>query len=167
MLELNRSAHVLLCIPLAALVTGCGLAATISRPGAPTIEGRIVESDENMIYVETKQGVTPIDRASISDIDHPGNVAAVIGAVVSAYGAANIAVGVPQCSDQGPAFCVGVFAPAAIGVPVMLWGLGAWAMSKSAETPGMKHERPRVSVVPSASIDKKNTFVGVSVAVTY
>jgi hypothetical protein len=45
---------------------------------------------------------------------------------VLAYGALNIAVGLPKCNDQvdnKAAYCTGVFLPAAIGAGLLIWGL--------------------------------------------
>jgi hypothetical protein len=162
-----RNPMMLLCAPLAALSLGCGTAATITRVDSPPLEGKIVASADDILQVETKAGNTPVAMQSVSDIDHPGNVAGTIGALVTAYGAYNIYVGMPQCERQGGAFCVGVFLPAAIGLPLTIWGFTTWGRSKVAASQGSKPSDVAVTVLPTAAFEKNNTFVGASATVTY
>jgi hypothetical protein len=110
------------------LLTGCGTTATITRRDGGSIDAKIIGGDRDNIYVDG-QGYSVIPRSEVEDIDHPGNVAATIGGVVTGYGIANIAIGVPNCEKMGPAYCVGVFTPAAVGLPIMLWGIGTYAGS--------------------------------------
>ena len=70
-------------------VAGCGASATICRPEQESIRGKIVRSDSDAIYIRDRDGrengrddLTRIDRRSVADIDHPGNVAMVIGALL-------------------------------------------------------------------------------------
>lgn len=42
---------------------------------------------------------------------------------MAGYGVFNIAVGVPKCQSNEPAFCVGVFTPAVVGLMMSLWSL--------------------------------------------
>jgi hypothetical protein len=158
---------VLICLPLAALAMGCSTSATISLRSAPQVEGKIVSADTESVYVKTEQGTQPVDRSQITDIDHPGNVAGTIGAVVTAYGVVNAVIGAPNCEKGGAAYCIGVFTPAAIGLPLMIWGFTTWSLSKDAADPKATKDGPRVSVLPAASLEKKNAFVGGSVSVTY
>jgi hypothetical protein len=167
MLTIIQNAKMILCIPVAAFVMGCGTTATVSRIGAPAVNGTIVSSDARAIYVETQGETFPVDRQSISDIDHPGNVAAVIGGIVSAYGVANIAIGAPDCDRGGAAYCTGVFLPAAIGVPILAYGLVTWAGSRAAAKPHHVAEGANFAIVPTASFDKKNEYYGVSATVRY
>ncbi|MGZ3457850.1 MAG: hypothetical protein ACXU86_05015 [Archangium sp.] len=115
------------------LLCGCSTTATISRINGGTFDARIQRSTPSAVVVQTESGQeVSIPRSEITDIDHPGNVAAVIGGLVSAYGLANIAVGAPQCGTQSGAYCAGVFLPAALGVSMLAWGLGTWIGSTSA-----------------------------------
>jgi hypothetical protein len=164
---------ILLC--LAALVMGCGNVATITRKSQTVpSEGKITRSDAVMVYVQKRPDSDEygIDRSDIVDIDHPGNVAAVIGGVVAAYGVANIQVGVPEyChgyqEDDGAA-CVGVFLPAVIGGSVMVYGLAVWARSVISAIPtSAPPNASRVTVVPIASVDKTNQFYGASARVSF
>jgi len=115
------------------LICGCSTTATISRVNGRTVEAKIRRSTPGSVVVETDGGKeVSISRSDISDIDHPGNVAAVFGSLLSAYGAVNIAAGASNCSQGGGAYCTGVFLPAAIGVPMLIWGLSTWAGSTGA-----------------------------------
>lgn len=125
-------------LPLVVLVAGCGSTATISRVGGVTIDAEIVSSDARNVYVQGSDRVTAIPREEISDIDHPGNGAATAGALLSAYGIFNIIVGAPQCDTKGAAFCVGVFTPLAVGIPLTIYGAVIWNSSVSAAQPGAR-----------------------------
>lgn len=151
-------------LSLAATTMGCGTMATISTRDGHTIEAEIVGSDSEDIHVNygNRGGADVIHRARVSDIDHPGNVAATIGTLVTAYGVANIAVGLPECDRQGAAYCTGVFLPAAIGLPIMVWGFYTYFSSVSAVSSGT-----RVAVVPTASFQKKNESYGANVVVSF
>jgi uncharacterized protein YceK len=115
------------------LLSGCSTTASISRFNGTEVEAKIIRSTPGAIVVESNGGAErSISRSDISDIDHPGNAAAVVGGLLSIYGAINIAAGAPHCEQGGTAYCGGVFLPAAIGVPMLIWGLSTWANSTSA-----------------------------------
>lgn len=166
MFNLANISSVFLC-SVAVFLGGCGTTATISRINAPAMEGRIVSSDQRSIYVQTAGDTFPIARDEISDIDHPGNVAATIGAVVTGYGIANIALGAEDCDRGGAAYCTGVFLPAAIGAPIMAYGLVTWLKSVSASGPRKDQTEPSFAVVPTISVDKKNEYVGASATIRF
>lgn len=109
------------------LCLGCSTTSTISRIHEGRIEGDIVGSSAESIFVARDSGgECEIKRDDISSIDYPGNVHRNVGIAVGLYGALNIAVGMPKCeerTDGKAAFCTGVFIPAAIGIGLMAWGL--------------------------------------------
>lgn len=154
----------LMMLSLAAMTMGCGTLATISTAHAHPVDAEIVSSDSEFIYVRygNRGGRDTIPRASVSDIDHPGNVAATIGTLVTAYGVANIAIGAPECDRGGAAYCTGVFLPAAIGLPIMVWGFYTYFSSVNAAAPGVQ-----VAVLPTASFQKKNESYGANVVVSF
>jgi len=162
-----QSLKMLICLPLAALAMGCGTSATLSMRAQPPIEGKITSAGETYINVKSEHGTVEVPRAEVTDIDHPGNVAGTIGAVISAYGVVNAVVGAPQCERQGAAYCIGVFTPAAIGLPLMIWGFTTWSASRAAADPNTRSSGPQVAILPTASLQKKNEYVGASVTVTY
>lgn len=149
------------------LLAGCGTTATVSRLGSRPLDARIVGGDSASIYVETDSAKYAVPRNEITDIDHPGNVAATIGAIVTGYGIANIAAGASDCDRYGGAYCAGVFLPAAIGAPVMAYGLVTWISSVSAAGERKKSDDRSFAVVPVVSTDKKNEYVGVSAAMRF
>jgi hypothetical protein len=164
-----KSSVVGLSLPVLLLaLTGCSTSATITRRFGSPRDAKIVGSDSENVYVETLGGRDAIPRSEITDIDHPGNVAAVIGGIVAAYGAANIAVGVPQCEKQGAAFCTGVFIPAVVGVSVMTWGLGTYGSSVSAVSDGApKEQQGRFFVLPTDKFAGQPSTPGITVGSTF
>jgi RNase P/RNase MRP subunit p29 len=132
----------------AALCTslGCGTAATITRKNR-TDEGRIVRSTSTSVIIDNGAGERSIPREEITDIDHPGNAVAVVGAVLLGYGILNIAVAASHCEEKGGAFCTGVFIPAAAGLGMSIWGLTVWSRStRAVREPGPRG--PELSLAP-------------------
>ncbi|WP_437934271.1 hypothetical protein [Sorangium sp. So ce341] len=147
------------------LLTGCSTTATITRVSGPAVEAKIVGGDRSDVYVETPfGGQEAIPRSDIKDIDHPGSTAGVLGGIVTAYGALNIAVGLPKCETEGAAFCTGVFLPAGIGLPIMLWGIATNAGSRGAldksPSPGL---RGSLFIAPTRQFAGRPNTPGLSV----
>lgn len=116
------------------LLSGCSTTATIGRVDGGAYTARIVRSDQRSLFVKTSaegQEIA-IPRANVSEIDHPGNGMAVFGALLTAYGAMNIAAGAGTCSEVGGAYCVGTVLPAAVGIPILIWGMNTWTNSTHA-----------------------------------
>jgi len=111
---------------------GCATTATITRIDGRSTDAELVGADRENVYVKTAGGNQAIRRSEITDIDHPGDTAIVIGTLLAAYGVANIAVGYKYCDSKGTAYCVGVFAPATIGLPMAIWGLSVHGSSVDA-----------------------------------
>jgi hypothetical protein len=65
-------------------MVGCGSSASIVRRDGTTTDGRILRSDRYALVLEASSGDQPtrVDRRSIRDVDHPGNVAMVFGTVL-------------------------------------------------------------------------------------
>lgn len=115
------------------MLCGCSTTATISRTNGRELEGKIVGSNSSSILVETEGDSTlHIPRGEITDIDHPGNAAAVVGGFLGAYGILNIATGASACDTAGAAYCTGVFLPATLGASMLIWGLTTWSKSTGA-----------------------------------
>jgi hypothetical protein len=115
------------------------------------VSGTILSSDDDHIYVKTDNGKRSIPRSIIEDIDHPGNGAGTTGTILLAYGIANIALGFSKCDHQGAAAsCLGVFAPAAIGIGLMGWGFTVWGRSiRSARTKNARDEDSYLRISPT------------------
>lgn len=103
----------------------------LRKSGGALEEGEIIAGDKDNVYLRTFRGEEAVPKKDIVDIDHPGNGLAVAGAVLSAYGVLNILVGAAQCGDKPAAFCVGVFLPAGVGIPMAITGLAIWNRSTS------------------------------------
>lgn len=168
MIKFSNAPTIAFCFSLTALMTGCGATATISRANAPELDAQIVGSDPHTIYVKTEGGTTmSVARDSITEIDHPGNVAATIGGIVTGYGIVNIASGASDCDRYGAAYCTGVFLPAAIGAPIMAYGLYRWINSTTAAKGDEQKQERSLAIVPTVSVDKKNEYVGVTAAMRF
>jgi len=132
---------------LLVVLCGCSRSATISRASGEQLSARIERSDQETIYVKVAGGrEVHLARSEVADIDHPGNGVAVLGGLLSAYGAANIALGAGNCGEVNPAYCVGVFLPAAVGVSMLVWGLNTWFGSTDAAS---NYKPRRVATVPT------------------
>jgi hypothetical protein len=121
--------------PLAVLLTvlvGCGSSATITLRDNSRVEGAISGSGDQNIYVDTGDDEERVARSSISDIDHPGNVALTIGLLLMAYGAFNLAVAYPKCDKEGAAFCMGAHIPEALGLGLAIYGWKVYHQSRVA-----------------------------------
>jgi hypothetical protein len=58
--------------------------------------------------------------------------------------------------------------PAAIGLPILIYGLSTWSTSTSAvEVKKKRRPTARVSVLPVASLQKTNEFVGANLSIKY
>lgn len=168
MFQFNHATKLVFGFSLATIATGCGNTATISRANAPDLEGQIVSSDEHNLYVKTAgESAMTVSRDNVTDVDHPGNVAATIGGIITAYGAVNIAAGAGDCDRYGGAYCVGVFLPASIGAPILAYGLYNWMSSTdAASNPGRKAQGSLI-IVPTVAADKKNEYFGVSASMRF
>lgn len=121
-------------------VLGCSTTATIVRVNGAPIEASIVGGSPTALVVEANGQRNVIPRHEISEIDHPGNVHAVTGGVLSGYGVLNIAAGYERCSEgtgldsdgERNAFCAGMVTPLAVGLGMLIWGLVVNGGSKSA-----------------------------------
>lgn len=123
-------------------LSGCTTTATITLVNGDRVDAKILGGDQDDVIVQTAAGTeVPLDRSEISDIDHPGNVAAVVGAIMTVNGAVNIVLLAPTCGDGKPTpdvSCVGAILHTTIGVSVLAWGLTAWWRSTHAAAPGSK-----------------------------
>jgi hypothetical protein len=116
-------------------LAGCGTAATV-REGAIEHQVRINRSTPSALLVQTNEGEMTIPRAAIDDIDHPGNVLAVAGVPVIAFGALNLA-GLWNCGDgeRSHAFCMSSamgIVTTSVGALMTAWGLAIWHRSRKA-----------------------------------
>ena len=117
------------------LLTTCACSsATIYRHDAPDLEATIVGGSDRYLYVESEDGrVVRIARKNVTDLDHPGNVEAIIGGVLLAEGAALAGLGMASRNQTDRAI-FGTFG-GIIGVPgliLLAHGLIEWSRSNGA-----------------------------------
>ena len=124
-------------VPLAA----CGNTATLSHRGGLVHEGKITAGSPDSIVFESDAGLSYASpRAEVHEIDHPGNVAATLGGIVLGHGLLSIGVAMDECrnderfTDEGEqaGFCTGIFAPAVVGLGLLVYGVFTYSRSKAA-----------------------------------
>jgi len=152
---------------IACVLAGCSANATIIRGerDGGIVYGRIVGLGEQNLYVKTPSGQeVGVPRDEIEDIDHPGNVLAVVGAAIAVFGAYYIWVGLPKCEVRSAAFCVvGVVVPAVVGAGMSAWGGGVYARSHAAaKSPVTAGRRASVFLLPSVQPGTDSTALGLA-----
>lgn len=148
-----------------ALLFGCGTSANVVLQDGRELEGKIVRADDETIYLDDGGESIGVRRGEVAEIDHPGNVLATIGALITAYGLYNIMVAAPHCSREGNAYCLGVFAPAAVGLPMLIaggsvFGGSVWAMQPPTVKPGVS----RLQLSPIFAVAGRGFGPGLAVA---
>jgi hypothetical protein len=115
--------------------TGCSTTATVTRNDGTSIDGWIAGGTQDSVVVDSRVGRrSEVPRNQIRDIDHPGNVHAIVGGSVLAYGGFVIASSFPDCraSSDANLECTATLVPAVIGAGILTWGLVTWLGSKEA-----------------------------------
>jgi hypothetical protein len=110
---------------------GCFSTATITRRSDPPIEARIDRSDTESLFLTSPDGEHfSVKRSEVTDIDHPGNVHATVGAVAVALGVLML---VGSTRDVSPESSIGLFMFGdAIGIAgAYLAGYGLWTYFRS------------------------------------
>lgn len=125
------------------LACGCSTSAVLSRGRLMDVEGKIEASDDEYIYVRTDTGIKPVPKSEVTDVDHPGDGAIVVGAALATYGVINIGVGMKECEHRTGAektgFCLGMVTPLTLGVILAAWGMAV----HSGSVDGMSRRPPR------------------------
>jgi hypothetical protein len=151
---------------IACVLAGCSANATIIRGerDGGTVYGKIVGVGERNLYVRTPSGEEiGVPRDEIEDIDHPGNVLALVGAAIVVSGAYNIWVGLPNCDSRSTAFCVAVVIPAVVGAGMSAWGGSVYARSHAAaKSPVAAGRRASVFLLPSVQPGMNSTALGLA-----
>lgn len=111
---------------------------------------------------------TRIPRSEIKDIDHPGNVAATLGVLLTALGVLDIVFGASSCKDKGTAFCVGVFAPSVLGSGLTLYGGIVHGRSVSAASgKGREPSALQLHILPAFRIADRPASAGLGFAAVF
>ena len=101
-----------------ALATGCGTGATITTHRG-TFAGTITGHTAGHVYI----GGAKLKRSEVVDIDHPGNVAGILGTIVAGIGglaAANNCSEEQRAIDPQPCQSAGLWL--LTGLPIAIYG---------------------------------------------
>jgi hypothetical protein len=144
------------------LALGCGTTADITCKNGMVYHGQIVSSTRSAVRIESDDEELSIPRRRINDIDHPGNVAATLGGILTVYGILNIAVGAPGCEQKPSGYCEGVFLPALLGVALLIYGVSTYSRSVSAARPLLEDgtEDVDLSALPRLMLTGPNLGAG-------
>jgi hypothetical protein len=128
--------------------TGCSWTATIGRTDALDNEAEIEHSDADALYLLARNGTSHrVRRQSVRSIDHPGNVEAIVGAILLGFG---IAVAVDEWDkNRGDAKAIA----AVYGVPgltLLLTGTVRYIMSLKAAWAFQTADEPATPVLMPA-----------------
>jgi hypothetical protein len=111
------------------LTTACGSSAIVTTKHGGYYEGTITGGDREFVYVQGEA----VPRRDITDVDHPGNVAAIIGSVITGLGL----LGLPACEKNNygepvnETRCSGSGLELLTGVPIMIYGIYEYVNSTS------------------------------------
>lgn len=148
-----RLALVLLCL---AAFASCSTTATVLVRDGTRYEVQILGGDKDTLLLQSEYGVEKVVRRSeVGDIDHPGNVMALVGGLIGGSGALNlVSVGL-MCSTSGASSgsqCPLLFGmmggTAALGVGMFVWGLWTWLGSKNAVSDSLLNPAVPMPVTP-------------------
>lgn len=128
------------CLVLSFAVAGCSTTATVVTRDGRRDEARIIGGDREHLLLQSEYGVEKVvPRAEVKDIDHPGNVLALLGGLLAGSGALNLAVLGASCATRGAtsgSTCPLLFGTmgtmTAAGAAMLVWGLWAWVGSTNA-----------------------------------
>jgi hypothetical protein len=138
---------------------------------------RDADGPELMERVKESQAyVRVVDRSKIADIDHPGNVAAIIGTTLTVASFVTITIGayrmdtIDPCSgcDCGPVDVIGLLMTlvgVAVAIPSIMtttWGWTTWSRSVSAAAPPEEPAVPKIA--PVALSDGVRTYWGIGIS---
>ncbi len=134
----HRARSAVACVSLACYVLAsgaCSSTATFQRSGGLSLEGEIVHGDSTAVYAKGGNGlVYRVERSSLYDIDHPGNVHMLVGAVCLAMSVAGLVSGQFASSEyeRRDGRAIGA-AYGAVGLPLLGYGSYFYLRSKRAE----------------------------------
>lgn len=141
------------------MASSCSTTATILTRDKKSTEATIIGGDRDLLLLKNTYGLESIVRRNeVRDIDHPGNVIALLGGVLLGGAALDLAALGAVCASGSSAVrdCTPVFAmlgtAAAVGAGMLVWGLWTWLSSKNAVTDSLENPAgplPAEPVVPS------------------
>jgi len=118
------------------LATACSTTATIHRNRGPAFEATVTRSEPDALYVRADDGREyRVPAGEVRDVDHPGNVLALLGGI--SLGAAALVAAAPtgdgvdrDQQQQGKLFAAGVYG--VLGLALFVPGLAIWLRSHDA-----------------------------------
>lgn len=122
------------------LLTSCTTSATFTFRTERPLEATIVGGDNNLLLVRTESGYEQtVERGEVVDIDHPGNVVALVGAILTGSGVAGMVVTISTCANSFASSSCAVNAVTqggtlGAGAAMLTWGLWAWLSSRNLVT---------------------------------
>lgn len=149
--------HVTLALGLV-LLQGCAATATVTTRDRKQTEALIIGGDRDHLLLQTPYGVEKaVRRTEVKDIDHPGNVLAILGGLLGGGSAMDLAVLGVICSQRGSSTgssCPMLFgvmgAMTALGTGMFVYGLWTWLTSKNAVTDSLTNPPlPEALVTPA------------------
>ncbi|MBL8939819.1 MAG: hypothetical protein JNM69_35015 [Archangium sp.] len=133
-------------VVLFVVASSCSTTATVLTRDRKTTEAEIIGGDRDVLLLRNQYGLESIvRRAEVRDIDHPGNVVALLGGLLLGGGGLDLAVLGGFCargstaSSSCTALFVSMGATAALGAGMLVWGLWAWLSSKNAVTNSLEN----------------------------
>lgn len=125
-------------VVLFVVAASCSTTATVLTRDRRTTEASIIGGDRDVLLLRNPYGLESIvRRREVMDIDHPGNVMALLGGLVLGSAGMNLGVLGSLCaSGSSVSNCTPIFATmgtmAAAGAGMFIWGLWVWLTSKNA-----------------------------------
>jgi hypothetical protein len=122
-------------LSVAISLAGCSTTATIHRVNGPAYEAKIVQSDSTSLDVLGDDGQPyRVPREQVSEIDHPGNVLATIGAALVGFaGLITWAVATDNSQSQSGRRSAAIAVGTVYGLPGLLMAVAGgsiWMSSK-------------------------------------
>ena len=97
-----KSPHLQLTAGLLLASAACAGRAVIAKRGGERLVARIDSSQEESLLLIQRNGKSlRVERAAICDIDHPGNVVAIVGGAILGLGVAAIVDGLMASDPMG------------------------------------------------------------------
>jgi hypothetical protein len=128
------------------LGSGCAATATVTTRDGRQTEAFITGGDQRHLLLQSQYGVeSVVKRADVGDIDHPGNVLAVVGGILGGSGALDLVVLGTMCASGAAGssscgFMLGTLGGmTAVGAGLFVWGLWTWLTSKNVVTDSLAH----------------------------
>ena len=142
---MRRSLAAAAALCLFVVSAGCSETATSRRTDGQVVEARLIRSDQRHVYVRPGYAATetPIPRAEIVDIDHPGNVHLTVGSILAGMGMIGgvipgLVAGmsndpIDQAASEAMLMSGAIWIAA--GAPLIYWGYTRWFGSRRALEP--------------------------------